>query len=108
MSERRRDRFESKTRGEWRAEIRSLCAGMNAAGYEPQWTPRTLRDYANTKFRVLLGLDALSFDELRRLRDDLKLKHEGLQAERRAAASLSTPGARHALERNAPASDEAA
>lgn len=107
MSKGTRDRFELKTRGEWVAEIRTLGRRLNEAGYTPQWTPRTLREYVNAKFRVLVGLDALAFDELRRLRDDLKLKLEGLRAEQRAAASLSAPTARHALERNASSPDEA-
>lgn len=106
MTERRRDRFEWKTRPEWRAEIQTLCSRLNAAGCVPQWTPRTLREYANRKFEVLLGLDALDFDQLRRLRDELKNKLDAWEAERRAAHVLAAPAARHALERNASA-DEA-
>lgn len=106
MTERRRDRFEWKTRSEWGEEIRDTCARLNAAGARPQWTPRTLREYANRKFDVLLGLDALPFEDLRRLRDDLKHQLAALEAERRAAFVLAAPGARHALERNASA-DEA-
>jgi hypothetical protein len=108
MSKAERDRFELKTRADWLAEIRTLCRRLNEGGHAPPWTPRTLREYVNAKFRVLVGTDALSFDELRRLPDDLKRKLEGLRAEQRAAASLSTPTARHALERNASASYEAA
>lgn len=69
---RRRDPVEWKTRAEWAAEIRGFCSRLNAAGAEPQWTGRSLREYANAKFGVLLGLDGLGFDELRRLRDDLR------------------------------------
>jgi hypothetical protein len=86
VSERERDRYEWKTRGEWRGEIRALCARMNAAGATPQWTRRSLREYANEKFGVLLGVDALSFDQLTRLRDDLKNRLGGLEASAEEAA----------------------
>jgi hypothetical protein len=76
-----RDRFELKTREEWRGEIRALCSRLNAAGHGPAWTPRTLREYTNAKFRVLLGPDALTFDELRRLRDILRVKLQELTAD---------------------------
>lgn len=108
MNERKRDRFELKTRAEWCDEIRVLCSRLNAAGFTPPWTPRALREYANRRFDVLLGLDALTFDELRDLRDALKLKLWTMEAEAHAARSLSAGAARHALSRNADASDEAA
>jgi hypothetical protein len=80
VTERRRDSRELKTRSQWRAEITTLCARLNAAGCDPQWTPRLLREHVNAKFEVLLGLDALSFDQLRRTRDDLKHRLEALEA----------------------------
>ena len=86
MSERRRDPREWKTRTEWRDEITSLCARLNAAGFDPPWTPRLLREYANHKFEVLLGLDALTFDQLRRLRDDLQSKLTASGERRQSAA----------------------
>ena len=106
MTELRRDPREWKTRPEWCAEIQALCSRLNAAGAQPPWTPRRLREYANGKFEVLLGLDALDFDQLLRLRDDLKNKIDAREAERRAALVLAAPAARHALERNA-STDEA-
>lgn len=72
MGSRRRDPVEWKTRADWCEEARSLCARLNAAGAEPPWTEKSLREYANAKFGVLIGLDGLSFDELRALRDDLR------------------------------------
>lgn len=108
MKREERDRFELKTRAEWRDEIHDLCRGLNAAGYDPAWTPRTLVEYVNEKFRVLVGLDALSFDELRRLRDDLRRKLESARAEGKAAPELRTPAARGALEPHATPTDEAA
>lgn len=75
---RRGDPVEWKTRAEWCAEIRGFCSRLNAAGAEPPWTGRSLREYANAKFGVLLGLDGLGFDELRRLRNDLRLRLDAL------------------------------
>ena len=85
MREGRRDRWEWKTRAEWVDELRSLCSRMNAAGAEPQWTGRRLNAYANEKFQVLHGTGVLTFEELRRLRDDLKHKAETLEAAAAAA-----------------------
>lgn len=80
----RRDRWEWKTRAEWLDELRALCSRMNSAGADPPWTPRRLNEHANEKFEVLLGTGVLTFEELRRLRDDLKHKLEEL--ERRPSA----------------------
>ena len=80
-----RDPREWKTRPEWRDEITSLCARLNAEGFDPPWSRKTLREYANRKFEVLLGLDALSFDQLRRLRDDLRRKLDEAGAAKSAA-----------------------
>jgi hypothetical protein len=84
--ERRRDPREWKTRSEWREEITTFCARLNAAGCDPPWTPRRLREYANHKFEVLLGLDALTFDQLRGLRNDLKHRLDESGARRQSAA----------------------
>ena len=84
--ERQRDPREWKTRTEWRDEITRLCAALNAAGADPPWTRKTLREYANRKFEVLLGLDALTFDQLRSLRDDLRRKLDEAGARRQSAA----------------------
>ncbi|HEX3560396.1 MAG TPA: hypothetical protein VHU19_14405 [Pyrinomonadaceae bacterium] len=108
MNERRRDRFELKTHAEWCDELRVLCTRLNAAGFTPPWTPRALREYVNRRFDVLLGLDALTFDELRDVRDALKLKLWTMEAEAHAARSLSTGTARHALSRHAEAEDSTA